>query len=416
MAQQRSSQIPPKIYEVLKQAQLQGYFEAEEYPRLNLNHSEFKQLFESLKQHGIPVGRPEISPKEALAIINCCRKGVPPSDGISLISVGREVLLESIRSDLDNVEKGASQVRFINADLGQGKSHVLYLLRDLAFSQGFAVSMVTLSQSFCPLHRFIDVYREVIWGMRVAEERSKAALESMLGRWLDQMRQLPRERVAKIIKNFPDDIQNAMIAYYEARNPIRPSMEKVSLVLNYLSAGKVTLRELKPLGISRRIDEDKALQMIGTMARLFRNLKYSGLCVLFDEAEAIHSLSRIDQQEYAYENLLRIVTETTSFPYCYFIYSTTPSFFDAYSRFWPQKYWISPKMIYELSPMSEEEKIAVGQKLLSVYSSAYGEAAAHHLGSKVRQVIKSASSNYVRIGDYVRGLVATLDEARDAAK
>ena len=55
-------------------------------------------------------------------------------------------------------------------------------------------------------------------------------------------------------------------------------------------------------------------------------LKYSGLCVLFDEAEAIHSLSRIDQQERAYENLLRIVTETQSFPYCYFIYSTTPSF------------------------------------------------------------------------------------------
>lgn len=416
MTQQRSSQIPPKIYEVLKQAQLQGYFEAEEYPRLNLNHSEFKQLFESLKQHGIPVGRPKISAKKALAIINCCRKGVPPSDGISLISVGRQVLLESIRSDLDNVGKGASHVRFINADLGQGKSHVLYLLRDLAFSQGFAVSMVTLSQSFCPLHRFIDVYREVIWGMRVAEEQRKAALESMLGRWLEEMKQLSRERVANIIKNLPNDIQNAMIAYYQARNPVRPSMEKVSLILNYLSAGKVTLRELKPLGISRRIDEEGALQMIGTMAWLFRNLKYRGLCVLFDEAEAIHSLSRIDQQECAYENLLRIVTETATFPYCYFIYSTTPSFFDAYSRFWPQKYWIDPKMIYELSPMSDEEKVAVGRKLLSVYSSAYGDTAAHHLGSKVKQIIQTASGSYVRIGDYVRALVATLDEARDAAK
>jgi hypothetical protein len=222
--------------------------------------------------------------------------------------------------------------------------------------------------------------------------------------------------VANIIRNLPNDIQNAMIAYYGARNPIRPAMEKISLILNYLSAGNVTLRELKPLGITRRIDEDRALQMIGTMAQLFRNLKYRGLCVLFDEAEAIHSLSRIDQQEGAYENLLRIVTETATFPYCYFVYSTTPSFFDAYSRFWPHKYWISPKMIHELSPMSDEEKIAVGQKLLSVYSSAYGEAATHHLGPEVDKIIKAASSTYIRIGDYVRAIIATLDEARNAAK
>lgn len=416
MAKKQSPRIPPSILQLFDQAQLRGYFDAEEYPKLNLSIEEFKQLVEALKQHGIPIGKPTISTKEALAIINCCRKGIPPSDRISLISVGRKESLESIRSDLDNVRRGTSQVRFINADLGQGKSHILYLLRDIAFSQGFAVSMVTLSQGFCPLHRFIDVYREVIWGMRVSEERNTAALETMLGRWLEEMKQLSRERVANIIRNLPADIQNAMIAYYSARNPIRPSMEKISLILNYLSAGQVTLRELKPLGITRRIDEDRALKTIGTMAQLFRNLKYSGLCVLFDEAEAIHSLSQIDQQERAYENLLRIVTETTKLPYCYFIYSTTPSFFDAYSRFWPQKYWISPKMIYELSPMSDEEKMAVGQKLLSVYSSAYGEAATHRLGSKVRQIIKTASSSYVRIGDYVRALVATLDEARDGIK
>ena len=73
-------------------------------------------------------------------------------------------------------------------------------------------------------------------------------------------------------------------------------------------------------------------------------------------------------------------------------------------------------MIYELSPLSDEQKIAVGQKLLSVYSSAYGNTAAQYLGSKVKQIMQTASSNYVRIGDYVRALVATLDEARDAAK
>ena len=361
MARKRKYQIPPSIAQLFNQAQLRGYFDAAEYPTHKLSIQQFRQLVEVLKQHQIPIGKPTISKKEALAIMGCCRKGTPPSAGISYISVGRQELLDSIRSDLDDVRGGTSQVRFINADLGQGKSHMLYLLRDVAFSQGFAVSLVTLSQGFCPLHRFIDVYREVIWGMRVSEERNAAALETMLSRWLEEMKQLSRDRVANIIKNLPEDIQNAMIAYYGARNPVRPNMERISVILNYLSAGQVTLRDLKPLGITRRIDEARALKMIGIMARLFRNLEYRGLCILFDEAEAIHSLSRIEQQERAYENLLRIVTETRSFPYCYFIYATTPSFFDAYSRFWPQKYWINSRMIYELNPMTNEDMAIAGQ-------------------------------------------------------
>ena len=416
MARPRPSDATPEIRALLEKAKARGYFAADEYPGLRLGLGEFQQLMELLRQRDIPLGAPKVSTKEALAIMNDVRKGIPPSEGISFISVGREELLASIHSDLAQVERGASQVRFINADLGQGKTHVLYLLRDFAFSQRFAVSMVTLSQTFCPLHRFLEVYRKVIWEMRTAEERRKAALESMLHRWLEEMTQLPRDRVAKIVRGLPEDVQNAMVAYYDANNPVKPSMTKASLILEYLSAGKVYLRDLKPLGIASRIDESHALKMIGTMARLFRNLKYRGLCVLFDEAEAIHSLSRIDQQEQAYENLLRITTETKTFSYCYFVYSTTPSFFDAYSRFWPRTHWIDAAKIHELQSLSSEEKVAVGRKLLRVYGAAYGEEASQRLGAKVDQLVQEAAASHVRIGDFVRAIVGALDEARHAAR
>lgn len=423
MAQGQPSRITSKVREVVKKAEARGYFATDDYPGLRLEHAEFQQLVELLRRRGIPfrdperpAGTPRLSAKQALATVNDLRKGVPPSEGISFISVGRQELLASIRADLTQVEQGDSQVRFINADLGQGKTHVLYLLRDFAFSQGFAVSVVTLSQSFCPLDRFLDVYREIVWGMRTSEERRRAALESILQRWLDEMRLLPRERVTGIISRLPEDVQNAMVAYYAANNPVKPSITRASLILQYLSAGKVSLRELRAQGISDRINESKALQMIGTMARLFRNLKYPGLCVLFDEAEAIHSLSRTDQQGRAYENLLRIVTETATFPYCYFVYSTTPSFFDAYSSFWPRDHEIGSGEIYELSSLSSAEKVEVGRKLLQVYGSAYGDEAIHHLGSKADDVIRAASTTFVRIGDFVRALIATLDEARDATR
>lgn len=405
----------PKVQRLLEEARVRGYFAMEEHPGLRLSLAEYQDLMDSLQRESIPLQAPAVSTRESVAIINDLRKGIPPSRGISHISVGRTQLLGAIRSDLDRVEHGSSMVRFVNADLGQGKTHLLYLLRDFAFSHDFIVATVTLSQNSCPLHQLLEVYRAILWGIRTADQPTKPALESVLDRWLKEMRDLPRERASRIVEGLPADIQNALIAYHDACNPIRPSKPKAQMLLEYLSAGNVYFRDLKGMGISARIDESHALRMLGTVTRLFRNLKYPGLCVLFDEAEAIHSLSRIGHQEQAYGNLLRMVTETASFPYCYFVYSTTPSFFDAYSRFWPQSNWIASKNIYELDPLSKEEKKAIGQKILAVYSAAYGDDASRRVGKKADQILSAAADSYPRIGDYVRAIVATLDEAKDAS-
>lgn len=405
----------PNVQRLLEEARVRGHFAIDEHPGLKLTLAEYQELMELLQREGIPQGAPAMSAKEGMSIINDLRRGIPPARGISHVSVGRTQLLGAIRSDLGRVEKGSSMVRFVNADLGQGKTHLLYLLRDFAFSHDFIVSSVTLSQSSCPLHQLLDVYRAILWGIRTADEPTKPALESVLDRWLKEVRDLPRERTAQIVGGLPQDIQNALIAYHDACNPIRPSKPKALMLLEYLSAGNVHLRDLKTMDISGRIDESQALRMVGTVARLFRNLKYCGLCVLFDEAEAIHSLSQVGYQQQAYENLLRMVTETSSFPYCYFIYSTTPSFFDAYSRFWPQSNWIEPSNIYELDPLSKEEKRAIGKKILAVYASAYGDEAIKRLGRNTDRVLSAAADKSPRIGDFVRLIVATLDEAKDAS-
>ena len=407
--------VTSKIQSLLEEARTRGYFSIGEHPRLSLALAEYQELMGLLQEERIPFEAPVVSAKEAATIINDLRKGIPPSKGISHISVGRTKLFGSIRSDLGRVAGGSSMVRFLNADLGQGKTHLLYLIRDFAFSQDFVVSTVTLSQSTSPLHQLLDVYRAILWGLRTAEEPTKPALESVLDRWLREMRDLPHDRSARIVRGLHEDIQNALIAYHDACNPIRPSKTKALKVLEYLSGGKVYLRDLRAMGISGRIDEAEALRMVGAVGRLFRNLKYRGLCVLFDEAEAIHSLSRIAHQEQAYENLLRMVTETTSFPYCYFIYSTTPSFFDAYSRFWPQSKWIGASDIYELDSLPRDEKRAIGQKILMVYASVYGDEAIVKLGKKTDQILFAAADKFPRIGEFVRAIVAMLDEAKDAS-
>jgi predicted ATPase len=185
------------LKELVREAKRKGYFATEEYPGFSFTRDGFRELMTLLQRHNIPFGSPDerlakkiqkpISPKIAHKIINALRKGIPPVEGVSHFSMGRESLLDQFRRNLQGVNQGHSLVRFMNADVGRGKTHALYLLREMAFREGFVVSIVTLSQNSCPLHDFMQVYHTVMWHIRTDEERKESALESVLDRWLDVM-------------------------------------------------------------------------------------------------------------------------------------------------------------------------------------------------------------------------------------
>jgi hypothetical protein len=132
----------------------------------------------------------------------------------------------------------------MNADYGYGKTHSLYLLRETAFNLGYVVSIITLSQNSCPIHNFMAVYDRIMWNLRTREERNKPALENVLNRWLQVIREKGEESARKIIKGLPDDLQNALHAYHESISPVRPDEKKRLLVLKYLSGGEINLRDL----------------------------------------------------------------------------------------------------------------------------------------------------------------------------
>lgn len=83
-----------------------------------------------------------IDRKSAVAIVNALRRGVPPEYGLELISVCRDDVLAQFADDLRASAAGGSLLRYIDADLGQGKTHLLKLLRSAAFRQDFIVSIV----------------------------------------------------------------------------------------------------------------------------------------------------------------------------------------------------------------------------------------------------------------------------------
>lgn len=402
------------LSKIIRRVREKGYFDFANFPGLSLTLEEFKELSRLLEKDGIPLGseviddNKELSQREAIQIINSLRKGIPPSSNVAAFSVGRGNLLDRLRKDLQSVGGGSSQVQFMNADVGAGKTHSLYLLRENAFRQGFVVSTVTLSQSSCPLYDFMTVYHQIMWNLRTSEERTRPALENVLDRWLHEIKEIGEQRATQLIAMLPENLICALHAYHNSVSPVRRNDEKRLLVLKYLSGDNLYLKDVRSIGIGSRIDSSNALQMLGRMAFLFKNLKYRGICILFDEAEAIHSFSSSIHKDAAYNNIYQITQQSKKTPFCYFLYATTPSFFDNYAPYWPAAK-IKGADIIELEKLEVSDLERLSSRISDIYSVAKGIKVPQETKRILSQLTHDPSFSD-SIGNFVRRCVGILGE------
>jgi len=399
---------------IIESAKKKGYFDPADYPGARLSMDELVEIQRGLMEGNIPVSVRKtiegINKAEALEIINSLRKGVPPNIDVSCFSVGREQLIGKLKKDLEAVDQGHSRVRFINADYGAGKTHSLYYLREIAFRLGFVVSIVTLSPSSCPLHDFMQVYSKVMWGLRTSEERDDPALENVLDRWLEKIRSMGEDRARGIIEPLPDDLKAALHAYFESQSPLRPDERKRVSVLDYLSGKKMLKRDIRRMGIEQLINDGNALDLLGNMALLFRNLDYRGICIFFDEAEAVYSLASSRQMDKAFHNLSEICRVSGIISHCYFSYATTPGFFSSYGPYWGGPP-IRRKDIFELDLLNTDELRELAGKVCDIYMIAVGKRISADMESELFNVAVKKDLQGT-VGDFVRNVIGILDEQK----
>ena len=97
-----------------------------------------------------------ISPSLARHIIeNLGTSGTPPARGVQHFNVGNRSLLDALDEYYFSsyLQNGGGAYKIVVGDYGSGKSHFLYCLQDLAWSQEFAVAKVDLSPVETPYKR-----------------------------------------------------------------------------------------------------------------------------------------------------------------------------------------------------------------------------------------------------------------------
>ncbi len=274
-----------------------------------------------------------VTQAEALKIVSALRRGVPPArEHVPELTVGREREIGYFSSKLNELaEVGTSDVKFVSAQIGAGKTHFLDILASLALERGFVVSQVDLDSKTTRFDHFEEVYAKLVDRI-ITPEESVDGLSFVLERWAHERADLDEETVYRQLRRvagMPIELRTALLVYWRAVATRSPdALATLTDLRTWLGGAKPSYSQKKRLSITSEIGRTKAGDMLRGLMGLFKELGYSGLVVLLDEAEAITSLTRMSDRDTANENIRSIIDNADLSPGFYFVFATTPSFLD----------------------------------------------------------------------------------------
>jgi len=272
---------------------------------------------------------PELA-KKIIAILGS--SGTPPEFGVKFFTVGLDRYLKTLEKEyLDGVVKaGLSAFKLVVGSYGGGKTHFLYAVRDLAWKHNYVVAYVPLNPAECPFDKLELVYKVIVANLaypqtpyQVAQGQERG-IEALLRKWFsDTFNSL------KAQKADDSELYSALEAYQKSlkgfestsfTNAIKRAFlsllnddeETFNQILLWLKGEGFELHTYAPLGILERIDKRTAFRMMRSLVQWVKEIGYSGLVFLFDEAERASSLASSKERRQALDNLRQIVDETSN--------------------------------------------------------------------------------------------------------
>ena len=243
-------------------------------------------------------------------------KGIPPSEETAeRLTIALEDFLQFWRTEtLPFIEAGGSELRFLEAPYGRGKTHCLYLMARNARQNGFATALVSCSLDCKPFESIADTYRFIAQSLRFPGENGADGNDL-----LDFLRSLPPEhlRALRDAETLNLGFRNVLaeFAQYSQRpNTIRPILEALEGLIRAPLGGRVSLRDLyrydhrlaRPLG---KLTKRTALAWLHGILRLPQQVSLKGAVILFDETGADFHLRResTEVQRHHLANLRNLV-------------------------------------------------------------------------------------------------------------
>lgn len=340
---------------------------------------------------------PRVPKRVAAVILNSLKGGVVPRIGLPYITVGREVEIRALLTDLSLIADGGASFRFLVGRYGAGKSFLLQTIRTHAMGEGFVVADADLS----PERRLqggqgqgLATYRELIRNISTKTRPEGGALNLILDRWVASCADADESAVnaqlaplEEMVHGF--DFTRMLRRYRTAAS--EGDEEAMSRVTKWIRGEYRTKSEARAeLSSSTIISDDDWYDYVKLIARFLVCSGYKGMLVLIDELVNLYKIPNAITRQYNYEKILTMYNDTLQgkAQYLGVIMGGTPTSIEdrrrgvfsyealrsrlAQGRFARDdlKDMLAP--IIRLQPLTYEELLVLIEKLMQIHAGYFG--------------------------------------------
>lgn len=340
---------------------------------------------------------PRVPKRVAAVILNSLKGGVVPRIGLPYITVGREVEIRALLTDLSLIADGGASFRFLVGRYGAGKSFLLQTIRTHAMGEGFVVADADLS----PERRLqggqgqgLATYRELIRNISTKTRPEGGALNLILDRWVASCADADESAVNAQLAPLEEMVHGfdftRMLHRYRAAVS-EGDEEAMNRVTKWIRGEYRTKSEARAeLGSSTIISDDDWYDYVKLIARFLVCSGYKGMLVLIDELVNLYKIPNAITRQYNYEKILTMYNDTLQgkAQYLGMIMGGTPTSIEdrrrgvfsyealrsrlAQGRFAREdlKDMLAP--IIRLQPLTYEELLVLIEKLMQIHAGYFG--------------------------------------------
>lgn len=340
---------------------------------------------------------PRVPKRVAAVILNSLKGGVVPRIGLPYITVGREVEIRALLTDLSLIADGGASFRFLVGRYGAGKSFLLQTIRTHAMGEGFVVADADLS----PERRLqggqgqgLATYRELIRNISTKTRPEGGALNLILDRWVASCADADESAANSQLAPLEEMVHGfdfaRMLRRYRAAVS-EGDEEATSRVTKWIRGEYRTKSEARAeLGSSTIISDDDWYDYVKLFARFLVCSGYKGMLVLIDELVNLYKIPNAITRQYNYEKILTMYNDTLQgkAQYLGMIMGGTPTSIEdrrrgvfsyealrsrlAQGRFARNdlKDMLAP--IIRLQPLTYEELLVLIEKLMQIHAGYFG--------------------------------------------
>ena len=340
---------------------------------------------------------PRVPKRVAAVILNSLKGGVVPRIGLPYITVGREVEIRALLTDLSLIADGGASFRFLVGRYGAGKSFLLQTIRTHAMGEGFVVADADLS----PERRLqggqgqgLATCRELIRNISTKTRPEGGALNLILDRWVASCADADESAINAQLAPLEEMVHGfdfaRMLRRYRAAVS-EGDEETMSRVTKWIRGEYRTKSEARAeLGSSTIISDDDWYDYVKLIARFLVCSGYKGMLVLIDELVNLYKIPNAITRQYNYEKILTMYNDTLQgkAQYLGMIMGGTPTSIEdrrrgvfsyealrsrlAQGRFAREdlKDMLAP--IIRLQPLTYEELLVLIEKLMQIHAGYFG--------------------------------------------